>query len=465
MSFRETEAEPTQTSFGGLQSETDVDNTDTEKGNIPTSSPKVGFWDIAKHFILLGWTAFGGPAAHVALFQKMFVEKLEWMSSVVFLELLALGQCLPGPTSTQISFAIGVVKKGIPGGLMSGILFQYPGLVMMSLVGLGVKSFKIVSWKKGISDGLAAVAVALVANAASSLSKKICTDKTTSGICVFAATVAYYYPKAWTFPGLIVIGGIVTLVVNWKEPVKMPDANEKVDNLGLGMVWGGILIAIWVVVLILMIILESITEYKDARPLHWFASFYRTGSLIFGGGQVVLPLIINEVTQRDCFTDDHGVQVCNDSPDSWITSDQFYLGLGIVQAMPGPLFNFSAYLGALTATRAGYHALIGISTFWFGLFSPGILLIYGVLPFWGAFRKLPIYRKALPGFNAAAVGLILTAVFSMLFSVVDRSSFPTTSVAIGMIGFALVDIYSVPASLVVVLGGLLGLMGWGLKMK
>lgn len=463
MAGGETQSEQDHNPDTGPLNQLSLDGIDAEKGELDDPPiAEVGFWDIAKHFILLGWTAFGGPAAHVALFQKLFVEKLQWMSSVVFLELLALGQCLPGPTSTQISFAIGVVKKGIPGGLLSGILFQYPGLLMMSLVGVGVKSFEIVSWKKGISDGLAAVAVALVVNAAKSLSKKICTDKMTSGICVFAAIVAYYYPKAWTFPGLILIGGIVTLLMKWKEPVNMPETNEKVDNLGLGMLGGAVLVFIWLSVLIVTVVLESTIKYANARPLHWFASFYRTGSLIFGGGQVVLPLIINEVTDRDCPESFDGAEVC---PDSWITPDQFYLGLGIVQAMPGPLFNFSAYLGALTATRAGYHALIGISTFWFGLFSPGILLIYGVLPFWASFRKLPVYRKALPGFNAAAVGLIITAVFSMLFSVVDRSDFPTTSVGIGMVGFALVDIYNIPASLVVILGGLLGFMGWGLDMK
>lgn len=423
-----------------------------------------GFVDIFKHFFVLGWTAFGGPAAHVAMFQSIFVEKVAWMSSVVFLELLALGQCLPGPTSTQMSFAIGVVKKGIPGGLLSGILFQYPGLVVMSAVGIGVKEFVIDSWKKGISDGLAAAAVALVAVAASTLSKKICIDKITSGICVGAAVVAYYQPQAWTFPVLIILGGLITLAKKWKDPMPRMDARERVEHLGLGPVAGGILIVTWAVILVLVITFARQIPYEDFKPLHWFEAFYRTGSIIFGGGQVVLPLIINEVTSEECANalDSTEGDPCKDS---WVTPDQFYLGLGIVQALPGPLFNFSAFLGAITASRANIHPLVGVCVFWIGLFAPGILLIYGVLPFWRAFRNFPVYRRALPGLNAAAVGLIVTAVFSMFLSVVGRSSFPHTSVGIGIIAFALGDIYKVQAPLIILLGGLTGLLGWGLSMK
>ncbi|GMH33315.1 hypothetical protein BSKO_01149 [Bryopsis sp. KO-2023] len=459
-------------SAAGLATTTKSEEEQFDKFDIEKLAPEepttttAGFWDIFKQFVLLGWTAFGGPAAHVALFQKVFVERLSWMTSVVFLELLALGQCLPGPTSTQISFAIGVVKKGIPGGLLSGILFQYPGLLMMSLVGVGVDSLEITSWKKGISDGLAAVAVALVANAARGLAGKTCVDKVTSGISVGAAVVAYYYPEAWTFPALIVVGGLITLFTKRKDNVALPEVNEGLDALGVGVFGGAILILTWACVLGLVIGLASAIPYEDAKPLHWFESFYRTGSLIFGGGQVVLPLIINEVTQENCSLDPvTNTEVCVDSEDSWVTSDQFYLGLGIVQAMPGPLFNFSAYLGAVTAIRAGYNAVAGIASCWFGLFSPGILLIYGVLPFWGAFRKLPAYRRALPGLNAAAVGLIITAVFVMLFKVVNRSSFPSTSVGIGIIGFALVDIFKVQAPLIVVGGGVMGLIGWALDMN
>eukprot|EP00803_Ostreobium_quekettii_P000313 evm.model.scf_193.4 EVM.evm.TU.scf_193.4 scf_193:26924-30002(-) len=453
---------------------------DNEKGNgragelrVPVdvpgshqSRPVVTYKDIFRHFALLGWTAFGGPAAHLALFQRLFVEKLRWMSSVVFLELLALGQCLPGPTSTQTSFALGVVNKGIPGGLMSGLLFQYPGLVIMSVLGIAADSFTIDSWKKGISDGLAAVAVALVALAAKSLATKICQDKVTSAICAASAVVAYYYPENWTFPALILVGGIVTLYTKRNDSVTLKSVDEKVDSFGLGIIGGGVLIALWAIVLGLAIAMSSAVAYEDAEPLHWFEAFYRTGSIIFGGGQVVLPLIINEVTTQDCVLDaDTGKEVCTDAPDSWVTTDQFYLGLGLAQAMPGPLFNFSAFLGALTARRAGYNPLVGIAACWIGLFGPGLLLIFGVLPYWGMFRQFAIYRRALPGFNAAAVGLIVTAVFVMLFQIVDRSSFPITSVCIAILGYAAADIFSIFAPLVVLGGGAVGAVAWALDMK
>jgi chromate transporter len=147
--------------------------------------------------VLLGWTAFGGPAAHIGIFQKEFVQTKRWMSNVVFNELLSLGQCMPGPTSTQVSFAIGVTQKGIPGGLLSGMLFQYPGLMMMSLAGAGAAEVLVNpdGWLRGISAGLSAAGVALVVSAAVGLAVGQCKDQTTSVMCLLSSIVAYYYTR------------------------------------------------------------------------------------------------------------------------------------------------------------------------------------------------------------------------------------------------------------------------------
>mmetsp|Transcript_26557 Transcript_26557/g.41569 ORF Transcript_26557/g.41569 Transcript_26557/m.41569 type:complete len:297 (+) Transcript_26557:102-992(+) len=291
------------------------------------------------------------------------------------------------------------------------------------------------------------------------------------------------YSSAWVFPVLIVFGGICTYIKEIRDgkPVAEAPGKEGIESLGVPKAVGAFLILTWLAILILTIILRSTMEYEgSARGLFWFESFYRTGSIIFGGGQVVLPLIINELVQykESCVTDIKGKEICETVPDyefwgrfdhpevnSWMTEAEFLAGLGLAQAMPGPLFNISAYLGALAASKAGVNALVGVACAWFGLFGPGVLVIYGALPFWGTFRKWPVYRRALPGMNSAAVGLIVASVFSLYNKVRSTSPFPDTAVAIGLIGFVLVELYKAPAPAVVVLGGILGLLGTALKLK
>lgn len=295
----------------------------------------------------------GGPAAHIAVFQKLFVENLKWMSMTVFTELLALGQCLPGPTSTQViqppthythlsaisspstryqvlprprpfsslntppphptstrliplvpspraaptvspvqmsfaidatkqcthplpvqmSFAIGVTKKGIPGGLLSGILFQYPGLIMMTILGAGAAEYLVdpADWVRAMAQGFGATGVALVAGAAVSLLTKLCKTRTLQLLAAFSALMAFYHPAAWMFPSLIAVGGIVVLVQTWKEPLKKSDYEEHVENLGLN-IWGGlVLILVWIGLLVGFIAARDQTDYSDDanKPIHW----------------------------------------------------------------------------------------------------------------------------------------------------------------------------------------------------
>jgi len=455
---------------------------DVEEADAPGSvggQVKASYKEIFTTMSILGWTGFGGPAAHVGLFKKAFVERLNWMSETVFLELFALGQCLPGPTSTQLSFSVGITKKGIPGGLMSGMLFQYPGLLMMSLLGAFAKWAldDPADWVRGISAGLAAVGVALVAGAAKGLCEKICGTKPLAGLCVLSAVVAYLYRSAWIFPLLILVGGLVTLYLKRNDDVALKEVDESVDHYGVGPKGGAFLILLWAVLLVLFIVLRDNVDYYEAdgsisahAAVHWFEAFYRTGSIIFGGGQVVLPLLLHEVVSFNevCTVNAEGNKVCEDVQDptrSWVTEEEFFAGLGIVQAMPGPLFNLSAYLGAVMAIRAGHSAMEGIAACWLGLFGPGILLIYGVLPFWGRFRSLPVYRRMLPGLNASAVGLVVAAVFQMFVKVRSISEFPNASVAIGIIGYSAVEQYKLQAPLAVVGGGVLGLIAWALEFK
>ncbi|KAK9816680.1 hypothetical protein WJX72_003596 [[Myrmecia] bisecta] len=431
---------------------------------------RVGYRQILQQFLWLGWTAFGGPSAHIALFQKTFVDKLKWMSNTVFLELLALSQCMPGPSSTQVSFAIGVVKRGIPGGLLSGVLFQYPGFLIMALVGAGAANWlkDPAPWLRGLLAGLGAVGVALVASSAKQLTYSICKERTLMFLNAAAAFIVFYYTTTWMFPLLILVGGLVTLYTKRHEDVALKKVDEHVEHLGLRKRWGALVVALWLVVLVVTIVVRGKVAYDNARELYWFEAFYRTGSIIFGGGQVVLPLLFNEVVQSDCsyiVADGKSRHVCVDRPDSWVTTTDFYTGLAVVQAMPGPLFNFAAYLGAIIAYRANVFRLWGIIICWVGLFAPGILLIYGILPFWGQWRRQPIYRRMLPGLNASAVGLVVAAVFQLTFKLREISPFPNTTICIGIIGYSLTDFGGVPPPIAIILGGVLGIIGWAADMN
>lgn len=459
----------------GVSPKDDVTN-DEEPG--PVQYVDVTYWDITKEFSLLGWIAFGGPAAHIGLFQRRLVDKLKWMSDILFLELFALSGCLPGPTSTQVSFAMGAVKKGFPGGLLSGALFQYPGALIMT--GFGIAAAKVLAtpppWLAGCASGVSAVGVALVAVATKGLLVKTCYDAKDYGysnllgiICVASAGACIYWRTfPWLFPLLIVLGALATLVWNWKKDMSLKgDGDDKVAKLGINM-WGGLLLfAIWLGILIPVLVLVRILNYDhraNATPLDWFEVFYRTGSIIYGGGQVVLPMLYDDLVKQSC---NYSVQppLCVDNPTtSWMTSLQFYTGLGVVQAMPGPLFNFAAYLGAIIAWNANYNPLVGVVLCWIGLFAPGILLVFACLPFWTKFRKWQFYRRALPGANAASVGMILASVFTMGFDVFNLSTFPRFTVIIGIWAFAAVDEAGIFEPYVVIVGIALGALGWGAGM-
>ncbi|KXZ42994.1 hypothetical protein GPECTOR_108g189 [Gonium pectorale] len=419
----------------------------------------VTYLDILKTWSLMGYIGFGGPAAHIGLFQRFFVERYKWMSMQVFAELFSLGQCLPGPTSTQVSFAIGTVKKGVLGGLLSGALFQYPGAVVMTLVGAGAANFLTnpPGWLEGIVAGLSAVGVALVASATKGLLLKLCNTNVTAVIGTLAAGAAIYWSEPWLFPLLIIIGFAITNFTERKEDKRLKGNDGGVESLGFGMLGGGVLISVWMAVLVAVLVLAR-TKYENGDgPLSWFEVFYRIGSIIYGGGQVVLPMLLTDVVKKG----DDG----NELPNTWVTEKQFYAGLGAVQAMPGPLFNFSAYLGCIMAIKFKYPFILGAVLAWFGLFAPGVLLMFGVLPFWKKFRTWQIYRRGLSGMNAVGVGLILASVFKMTIDVWRISPFKDASLCIGLFAFTAVDELKIFEPFVVIGGALLGLLAWGAKLR
>eukprot|EP00798_Chlamydomonas_sp_ICE-L_P000909 gene910-5229_t len=480
---------------------------DSEEDDVEASGEEVHYaevsWsDLIKQFSILGWVAFGGPAAHVGLYQKRLIEKLGWMPGEVFMELFALGQCLPGPSSGQVSFAVGIVKKGVLGGLVTGALFQYPGALLMSL--LGIVAARVLSsapfWVSCAASGVSAVGVALVASAAKGLLTKLCATRLLAIIATLTAAAAIYWPtNPRLFPLAMLIGGSITYTSHYfnKDDMTLKGNKEVVGHMGFSKTIGAALIVLWASILAFVCILVRTLDYdhrKDAKPLDWFEVFFRTGSIIYGGGQVVMPLLLGDLVAQDCsvvmplllgdlVAQDCSGRLCVESPvvpvgNSWVSSQQFYTGLGLAQAMPGPLFNFSAYLGAIIAWNFGYPPLIGSALAWLGLFYPGISLLYAVMPFWKLFRKWNVFRRSLDvtmysncvpdaagGINAAAVGLILASVFRMTLAVHDISPFPTTALIIGLVAFTCVDTLKIFEPFVVIGGIGMGLAAWVLGMR
>jgi len=476
---------------GGVGAPTETNaRDDVEGAHAPPARRTYG--DIAASFSLMGWTAFGGPAAHVGLFNKTFVRDASrpWMSQGVFSELLALGQCMPGPTSTQMSFAMGITQRGALGGVLSGGLFQYPGLILMTLGGAGAAEVLVNPGRifSAFTAGVSVAGAVLVVSAGDSLARSQAKTPTTKALCALSAVVSYYYATAWLFPTLIAFGGCVTVFEAHQREKRAEtldasasasasadadaDADE-VAHLGVKPITGACLIISWLATLITLIVVESNTDYATNKELHWFSTFWRVGSIIFGGGQVVLPLLLSDVVQyetacaaRDAVTNACTSYVTAETATSWITEQQFFAGLALAQAMPGPLFNFSAYIGALAARRAGKNVIVGAMCAWFGLFGPGVMLIFAVLPFWGKFRKWKTYKRALPGLNASAVGLVVSAAVSIVLKVIEASPFPKATVCIGLIcafGSHVVQLPKgtltlIQAPIVIVVGGLLGLL-------
>ena len=387
--------------------------------------------EVAWAFLPLGWIAFGGPQAHIALLQERFVHRRRWLDEQRFVELLGLGQGLPGPTSTQMVVAVGTARAGPLGGLLALLLFLLPAATIMALAGLGMTRLLSDGGRPVWLDGVQPATVALVAVAAWRLGIVVVNTRLTLGLMLLGAVVAILVRQPWAFPAVLALGGLVTALALRRQrhdPAGPPAGALPLDNLGISPWAGALLLALF------FGLLGGLVGARLAWPGQWpelelFESFYRTGSLIFGGGQVVLPMLLTEVVDT-----------------GWVTEQQFLDGFALMLALPGPLFSFSAYLGAVAGGVSGLLlALVG-------LFLPGVLVIYAVLPFWERVRRYPWVRIALVGVNAAAIGLVVGVVFLLW----ERAAPNPAGAVIALLAFGAVMFFRVPAPLVIVGAGLLG---------
>jgi chromate transporter len=338
-------------------------------------------------FLRLGLTSFGGPIAHLGYFRREFVARRKWLDEREYADLVALCQFLPGPASSQVGMAIGYLRAGMPGAVAAWAAFTLPSAAALILFGITLSHFGT-----GISvhvlHGLKIVAVAVVAQALWSMGKSLCPDFPRAGIAVAGAVVASVLPGAAGQIAVIVLGAILgwLLIAPSADPLERPDSLYA-GNPGRGKWSGPFFLGS---LLALLIALPVLAEKTGSHALKMFAGFFRCGALVFGGGHVVLPLLQALVV-----------------PSGWVAQSRFLAGYGAAQAVPGPLFSFAAFLGSVsegspTGWWGGLFALVAI-------FLPAFLLIIGVLPYWGAMGRHPVLRRAMPGVNAAVVGLLLAA--------------------------------------------------------
>lgn len=366
--------------------------------------------DIFFTFLRLGCTSFGGPVAHLSYFHNEFVIKKKWMSDSVYADLIALCQFLPGPASSQVGMAIGLSRAGISGAIAAWLGFTLPSALFLILCGLGISH-----WNGAVAEillhGLKLVAVAVVAQAAWNMGKKLCPDTERKALAIIACLTVGFINSAWAQILVIIFGGFVG-VFFLKKSTHLP--HVPTQN-GLSKKTGAWFFSVFLLILIGLPILRSTTN--SPRWVQYFDSFYRAGSLVFGGGHVVLPLLEKEVV-----------------PSGWVTKDLFTAGYGLAQAIPGPLFAFSAYLGAVASPepRGWLGALICL----LAAFLPAFLLIVGTLPFWEDFRKIHHIRQAMQGVNAAVVGILFAAFYNPVWA---SAIFNMKDFAIASLGFALLE--------------------------
>jgi chromate transporter len=372
-------------------------------------------------FLRLGLTSFGGPVAHIGYFHSEFVDRRKWLDERAFADLVALCQFLPGPASSQVGIGVGLSRAGLPGALAAWIAFTMPSAIALIMFGYGVLAFGD-AVESGALHGLKVVAVAVVAQAVWTMAKSLCPDAKRATLAVAAAIGVLAFPSPFAQMGAILIGGLYGWVALRADIVT--------DHVDLGVRISKV-VAITALFLFFtgLIGLPVLASLYPSQIMALVDSFYRSGSLVFGGGHVVLPLIQSEVV-----------------PPGWVSKDAFLAGYGATQAVPGPLFTFAAYLGTVMAGAP--NGIVGGMVCLLAIFASSFLLVIGAIPFWDALRRVTAIRNALMGVNAAVVGLLLAALYDPVWNSAILSA---ADFGLAMAAFTLLVFWKTPPWLVVIL--------------
>ena len=392
-----------------------------QKGVVKVHEGQTSLLTIFRVFLRLGFTSFGGPIAHLAYFRDEFVSRRDWIDERAYADLVALCQFLPGPASSQVGIGVGLARGGLLGAFVAWIGFTMPSAFALIAFGYSVVAYQDIV-NSGVLHGLKVVAVAVVAQAVWGMARNLCPDAKRATLAVLAACAVLAAPTPLAQISVIVIGGFAGFVFLRAEAPR--------EHVPLGInVNRRLAVASLLLFFVGLIGLPILATVYPSHTLELIESFYSSGSLVFGGGHVVLPLLQSEVV-----------------PSGWVTNDAFLAGYGAAQAVPGPLFTFAAYLGAVlepvpNGLAGGLICLVAI-------FLPSFLLVIGVLPFWDSLRRVQAMQNALLGINAAVVGLLLAALYNPVWTsaILSPSDF---GLAIG--AYTLLVFWKVPPWLVVIL--------------
>jgi chromate transporter len=377
-------------------------------------------------FLTLGVTCFGGPIAHIGYFRDAFVTRRRWLDEAAYADLVALCQFLPGPASSQVGFAIGLMRAGLPGGLAAWTGFTLPSAIALVLFAYGADMLSGAAGN-GLIHGLKLVAVAIVAQAVWGMARTLCPDRERATIAAVAALIVLFDTSPAAQVAAIVLGGVAGF---WLCRATPPAASGHVA-VPMSRAAGLVALSAFFLLLVGLPLLHTLTSSPGAALLE---AFYRSGALVFGGGHVVLPLL------REAFV----------TP-GWVSDDAFLAGYGAAQAVPGPLFTFAAYLGAVVSPSP--HGLAGAALGLVAIFLPGILILIGCLPFWDGFRTRPEAQAMMRGVNASVVGLLGAALYSPLWTSSVRAP---GDFAVALVCFVLLIVWRAPPIVVVALSAIGG---------
>ncbi|MDQ3396971.1 MAG: chromate efflux transporter [Deinococcota bacterium] len=386
--------------------------------------PRGSVLEVLAAFTKLGLTSFGGPIAHLGYFRAELVVRRQWMDERSYADLVALCQFLPGPASSQVGIGMGMARAGVWGGLAAWLGFTLPSAIALIAFAFGVNALGDVS-EAGWLQGLKIVAVAVVAHAVWGMATNLTPDRPRITVAIVAAIAALAWPTSLGQVLIILAGGLV----GWRLLPDAPLIPYQRGHYRIKRRWGMTLLTLFFGLLVALPVLR---EASGSFSLAVFDGFYRAGSLVFGGGHVVLPLLQAEVV-----------------PPGWLNDETFIAGYGAAQAVPGPLFTFAAYLGAVM--QPGLAGLWTAAVALVAIFVPSFLLLIGVLPFWDRLRALSPVQAALRGVNAAVVGILLAALYQPVWT---SAIFTATDFALALGAFLVLSFWKWPPWLVVILSAI-----------
>lgn len=392
-----------------------------EAPTIEHAAPRGLAGEVFRAFLKLGVTSFGGPIAHLGYFRDELVTRRKWIDEAGYADLVALCQFLPGPASSQVGFALGLLRGGPLGALAAWTAFTLPSALLLVLFAFGASAFDGPAGA-GLLHGLKIVAVAVVAQAVWGMARTLAPDRARASIALAAVLIVVFAAGSMGQIAAIVLGGLAGL---W---LCRGGAAPTTGHLTFAVPKriGAAALALFFLLLLLLPVLSGAAP---SQGLALFDAFYRAGSLVFGGGHVVLPLLEAEVVRP-----------------GWVSQDAFLTGYGATQAVPGPLFTFAAYLGAVMDPEP--NGVVGAAIGLVAIFLPGFLLLIGTLPFWDAFRTRPLAQAAMRGANAAVVGILGAALYDPVWT---SAIFGPYDFALGLTGFILLTVWKTPPWVVVLL--------------